>query len=44
MGKSTQSPVASPLDSYFKYEAALDALLLLVTFQPVLANLYGKAM
>jgi hypothetical protein len=43
MGKSPQLPAASPLDAYFRYEAALDALLLLITFQPVLANLCAPA-
>jgi hypothetical protein len=42
MGKSASSPASSsnPLAAYFSVEPIIDALLLIITFQPVLANLY----
>jgi hypothetical protein len=41
MGKQAPKLAApSSLDAYFRIEAAVDALLLLITFQPLLANAY----
>lgn len=42
MGKSTPSSASSssPYAAYFSAEPVIDALLLIITFQPVLANLY----